>query len=105
MFDQLEAIKARFEQVGVALTNPEIINNPREFSRYSKEYRDLEKIVNPYEEYKKVIADYIFAKEALNGNDEDMRELAKMELPELEEKKEALEKESDKIVDTKRSAG
>jgi len=98
MFDQLDAIKARFEQVGVALTNPDIINNPKEFSRYSKEYRDLEKIVNPYEEFRKVNADYIFAKEALNGNDEDMRELAKMELPELEEKKEALEKELTKLL-------
>ena len=33
MFDQLEAIKARFEQVGVALTNPEIINNQKEFQQ------------------------------------------------------------------------
>jgi peptide chain release factor 1 len=98
MFDQLDAIKARFEQVGLALTNPEIINNPKEFSRYSKEYRDLEKIVNPYEEFRKVNADYAFAKEALNGSDEDMRELAKMELPELEEKKEALEKELTKLL-------
>jgi len=98
MFDQLDAIKARFEQVGVSLTNPEIINNPKEFSRYSKEYRDLEKIVKPYDEYRKVNADYVFAREALNGNDEDMRELAKMELPELEEKKEALEKELTKLL-------
>jgi peptide chain release factor 1 len=98
MFDQLDAIKARFEQVGVALTNPEIINNPKEFSRYSKEYRDLEKIVRPYDEYRKVNADYTFAKEALNGNDEDMRELAKMELPELEVKKESLEKELTQLL-------
>lgn len=93
MTDQLDAIKARFERVGVALTNPDIINNQKEFGKYSKEYRDLEKIVKPYEEFRKVNADYVFAKEALNGNDEDMRELAKMELPELEEKRERLEKE------------
>lgn len=98
MFDQLDAIKARFEQVGVALTNPEIINNPKEFSRYSKEYRDLEKIVRPYDQFRKVNADYTFAKEALNGNDEDMRELAKMELPELEVKKESLEKELTQLL-------
>src|SRR3954463_11858027 len=98
MFDQLDGIKARFEQVGVALTNPEIINNPKEFSRYSKEYRDLEKIVQPYDEYTRVNADYTLAKEALNGNDEDMRELAKMELPELEERKEMLEKHLTKLL-------
>ncbi len=98
MTDQLDGIKARFEQVGIALTNPEIINNQREFGRLSKEYRDLEKIVNPYEEYRRVLADYDFTHEALNGSDEEMRELAKMEMPELEEKKERLEKELTKLL-------
>jgi len=98
MFEQVEAIKARFERVGVALTNPAIINSPKEFSKYSKEYRELEKIVKPYEEYKKVNANYEFAKDMLNGSDEEMRELAKMELPELEAKKEALEKELTKLL-------
>ncbi|RXK80742.1 peptide chain release factor 1 [Filimonas effusa] len=98
MLDQLDGIKARFEQIGIALTNPEIINNQREFGKMSKEYRDLEKIVKPYEEYRKVMADYTFSKDALNGSDEEMRELAKMELPELEEKKEALEKELTKLL-------
>ncbi len=96
--DQLDAIKARFEQVGVALTNPEIINNPKEFGKLSKEYRDLEKIVKPYEEYRRVVADYEFTHEALNGSDEEMRELAKMEMPELEEKKDALEKELTQLL-------
>ncbi len=77
MLDKLEAIKGRFEQVGVALTNPEIIANQKEFQRLSKEYRTLEQIVQPFEEYKKVLTDYDLGKEALNSNDEDMRELAK----------------------------
>lgn len=92
MLDKLEAIKARFDQVGVALTNPEIINNQAEFGKLSKEYRALEKVVQPFEEYKKVLNDYQFVKENLNSNDEDMKELAKMELPELETKKDSLEK-------------
>ena len=54
MIEQLEAIKARFDQVGVALTNPDIINNHKEFEKFSREYRQLEKIINPFEEYKKV---------------------------------------------------
>lgn len=98
MLDQLDAIKARFEQVGVALTNPEIINNQKEFGRLSKEYRDLEKLVKPYEEYRKVLDDYHFAKESLNGNDDEMKELAKMELPALEERKEILEKELTRLL-------
>ncbi|HEY2727942.1 MAG TPA: peptide chain release factor 1, partial [Parafilimonas sp.] len=98
MIEQLEAIKARFEQVGVALTNPEIINKQSEFQKLSKEYRQLEKIIKPFEEYKKISADYNFAKEGLSSNDEEMRELAKMELPELEEKKSSLEKELTKLL-------
>lgn len=98
MLDKLEAIKARFEQVGIALTNPEIINNQKQFGAYSKEYRSLEKIVKPFEEYKRVAGDYDFAKESLAGSDEDMRELAKMELPALEERKATLEKELTRLL-------
>ncbi len=98
MLDKLDAIKARFEQVGVALTNPEIINNQKEFSKFSKEYRSLEKIVQPYEEYKKVLADFDFVKDNLNSNDEEMKELAKMELPGLEERKNELEKYLTKLL-------
>lgn len=98
MLDKLEAIKARFDQIGVALTNPEIINNQKEFGRLSKEYRQLEKIVQPFLQYKKVLNDYAFAKESLNGSDEDLRELAKMELPELEAQKEALEKQLTQLL-------
>ena len=43
----------------------------------------------------------MFAKEALNGSDEEMRELAKMELPELEEKKRQPGKRADQVVDSK----
>ena len=98
MQDKLEAIKARFEQVGVALTNPEIINKQQEFGKLSKEYRALEKIVEPFEEYKKVLMDYTYVKENLNSHDEEMKELAKMELPELEEKKTNLEKQLTKLL-------
>lgn len=98
MLDQLDAIKARFQQIGIALTNPEIINNQKEFGQKSKEYRQLEKIVQPYEEYRRVMDDYNFSKDALSGNDEELRELAKMELPELEEKKEQLEKLLTKLL-------
>jgi len=98
MLDKLEAIQARFEQVGVALTNPEIINNQKEFGKMSKEYRDLEKIVQPYNEYKKVLNDFQFVKENLTSADDEMKELAKMEYPELEEKKEELEKQLTKLL-------
>jgi len=86
MLDKLEAIKARFDDLGVSLTNPEIISDNRKFGQLSKEYRSLEKIVIAYTDYKKLLSDVDFYKEALSGNDEEMRELAKTELPEVEEK-------------------
>lgn len=91
MLERLEAIKARFDQLGIALTNPEIVGNNKRFAETSKEYRSLEKIVQAYDEYKKVLNDVTMYREALNGNDEELRELAKEELPVVEEKKEQLE--------------
>jgi peptide chain release factor 1 len=85
MLDKLEAINARFEDIGVSLTNPEIIANNKKFGQLSKEYRSLEKIVIAYKEYKKLLEDIDFYKEALAGNDEELRELAKSELPASEE--------------------
>jgi peptide chain release factor 1 len=87
MLDKLEAIKARFDQLGVALTNPEIVGNNKRYAETSKEYRSLEKIVSAYADYRKILDDIEFYREALNGTDEEMRELAKMESPALDEKK------------------
>ncbi|MFL5789085.1 MAG: peptide chain release factor 1 [Flavisolibacter sp.] len=91
MLDKLEAIKARFDNLGVSLTNPEVITDNKKFGQLSKEYRSLEKIVNAYNEYRKVLDDIEFYKEALTGTDEEMRDLAKLELPETEEKKQKME--------------
>ena len=91
MLDKLEAIKARFDDLGVALTNPEIIADNKKFGQLSKEYRSLEKFVQAHKEYTKLLSDVEFYKEALNGSDEEMRELAKIELPETQEKLSALE--------------
>jgi peptide chain release factor 1 len=98
MTDKLEAIKARFDQVGIALTNPEIVSNPKQFTALSKEYKQLEKIVVPFEKYKKVLADVEFSRELLNGSDEEMKELAKEELPAYEEELEKLESELKKLL-------
>src|SRR5688572_8867170 len=86
MLHKLEAIKARFDQLSVALTNPEIVNDNQKYKATSKEYRGLEKIVNAYEAYKRLLDDQSFYREALNGDDVEMREMAKLEVPELEEK-------------------
>lgn len=91
MLDKLEAINARFDDLGVALTNPEIIADNKKFGQLSKEYRSLEKIVIARKAYLKALEDVSFYKEALHGSDEELRELAKMELPDAEEKLEKME--------------
>ncbi|HUR11537.1 MAG TPA: peptide chain release factor 1 [Flavitalea sp.] len=91
MLDKLEAIRARFDDLGVALTNPAIVNDNRKFTEVSKEYRSLEKIVKAYNDYRKLLDDIDFYQEALNGNDAEMRELAKAEAPATEEAKNKIE--------------
>src|ERR1700722_9312266 len=91
MLDKLDAIKARFEDLGVSLRNQSVIADTRKFSAISKEYRSLEKIVQAQQEYKKILDDVDFYKEALNGDDAELRDLAKVEAPGLEEKKDRLE--------------
>ena len=92
MLDRLDAIKAKFTDLGVALTNPEIVSDNKKFAAISKEYRSLEKIVQARDTYVKLLDDIEFNKEVLNSDDAEMREMAKLELPGLEEKKEELEK-------------
>lgn len=93
MLDKLDAIKARFTDLGVALSNPEIVSDNKKFSAMSKEYRSLEKIVRARDAYVQLLENLEFNREVLNGDDEEMRSLAKFELPSLEEKKELMEKE------------
>ncbi|MEO7802387.1 MAG: peptide chain release factor 1 [Ginsengibacter sp.] len=93
MLEKLDAVKARFEELGVALTNPEIVGDNKKYTQTSKEYRGLEKIMIVRNDYAKVLDDIEFNKEVLNTDDEEMREMAKAELPELHDKKEQLEKQ------------
>jgi peptide chain release factor 1 len=90
MLDKLEAIKAKYDQLGIALTNPEIVSDNKKFAATGKEYRALEKIVMAYNDYKKLLDDIEFTKEVLSDSDEELRESAKQEMPLLENQKETL---------------
>lgn len=93
MLDRLDAIKAKFDDIGVALTNPQVVSDNKRFSQLSKEYRSLEKIVVASNQYKRLLSDLEFNREALMGDDDELRELAKMETADLESQKEELEKQ------------
>ena len=92
MIEQLEAIRERFEEVSQQITQPEVVSDMVQFKRISKEYKDLEKIVNAYKTYRHVLAQLEEAKQILEQEkDEDFRELAKITLDELAPQREELE--------------
>lgn len=92
MLDKLEAIKERFEEVGQLIIQPDSMSDMSSYTQLSKEYRDLEKIVGVYEEYRLVLENISSSKAILDKEkDADFREMAKAELEDLREKKEALE--------------
>ncbi len=93
MIDKLEAIKERFEEVGKLIVQPGAMADMKQFSRLSKEYKDLEKIVEKYKSYKKILDGIKSAKSLLETEkDEEFREMAKMELEELQPEKEKMER-------------
>ncbi len=92
MLEKLEAINNRFKEVSQLITDPAIIADMKRYIQLNKEYKDLEEIVEAYHEYKNVIDNIKSSKEILsNEKDEEFREMAKMELEELSERKEDLE--------------
>ena len=91
MLDKLEAIKNRFDEVSELIVDPNIISDMKQYIQLNKEYKDLQPIIEAYLEYKNILSNIENAKEMLK--DDEMKEMAKMELDELTPKQEELEEE------------
>ncbi len=92
MLDKLAAIKRRWEEVEQKLSDPKIIGDMKEFKKFNKEYKDLTEVVNAYHDYKKVVENIEFNKSILtNEKDDEMREMAKLDMDELVPQKEQME--------------
>ena len=99
MIDKLEAIKDRFEEVGQLIVQPDAMADMKQFSKLSKEYKDLEKIVLKYNSYIDVLNGIKSAKSIIDTEkDEEFREMAKMELDELQPVKEEIEEELKQLL-------
>ena len=99
MIEKLEELKLRFEEVGQLLMQPETVKDIKKFSQLNKEYKDLEKIVSKYNQFKDADNHLQQAKEVLQKEkDEEMREMAKMEIDELEPKIEKLESDLKELL-------
>ncbi|HRO42085.1 MAG TPA: peptide chain release factor 1 [Flavipsychrobacter sp.] len=97
--EKLEAIKAKFENLGVALTNPEVVSDNKRFSSVSKEYRKLEPIVNAYKKYCVCLDGIQFGKEVLDTEtDAELRDMAKEDLEMQEAQKAELEEEIKQLL-------
>jgi len=92
IMDRLEGVKARFKEVGNLLIDPSVISDMDKYIKLNKEYKELQPIIESYEEYKLIISNIEDAKSILaTEKDEEMREMAKMELDELQPKVEPME--------------
>jgi peptide chain release factor 1 len=96
MFDRLEAVEQRYEQIQHDLQNPSVASDQVRYRSLMKESSDLATVVNLYRQYRKIKQDREGAIELLSSGESDatMKEMAKEELSqldaELEEKEEAL---------------
>lgn len=94
MFAKLDDVESRFEQLNIKLQDPDVTSDQNKYKELMKEYSDLEPVVQTYRQIKKVKSDIEGNKEIIaNEKDEDMRELAKEELSELEQEVVSLEAE------------
>ena len=94
ILERLEGVKNRFEEVGQLITDPSVISDMKRFIQLSREYRELEPIIDTFRKYKNILSNIQSAREMLAAEkDEEMREMAKAELDELTEKVEPLEEE------------
>jgi len=92
MFQKLEAIEEKLETIERQLADPSVIADQEKYLRYVRERAEISDLVEIYRRYKKVRKQIEDNKELLNGSDEDIKELAKGEMPILKEELESLEK-------------
>ncbi|NHE57081.1 peptide chain release factor 1 [Cyclobacterium plantarum] len=99
MQDKLEAIKERFEEVAQLIIQPDAMSDMGKYTKLSKEYKDLEKVVKVYDEYRLILDNLSSTKSLLEKEkDPEFREMAKIEWEELKNRKEVIEEELKKML-------
>ena len=91
MFERLDAITVKYEELTEELSKPEVLGDYNKLRKLSKEQKDLEDAYNKYKEYKTVVSNIEEAEQLLN--DPEMGEMASLELKELKPKKESIIRE------------
>jgi peptide chain release factor 1 len=91
MFKKLKDIENRYEELERKLGDPSVVSNRAEFQRCAKEHADLRDLVETFREYEGVKAQFEECQRILRENDEELKEIAREELPQLMEKVSVLE--------------
>lgn len=91
MFQKLEDVEKRYEELNTKISDPDIISNQNEWKKLMKEHSEIIDIVEKYREYKKVKQSLEDAKAMLD--DKELRELAELEIEESKEKLPKIEEE------------
>ena len=91
MMERLESIARRYEELTQILMDPSVASDIKKMTEASKEQAGLENAYQLYEEYKKILSGIDEAKELLKENDPEIKEMAELELSELEAKKPLIE--------------
>ena len=94
ILSRLDGLKLKYEETGQKLTDPEVIADVKQFVQLNKEYKELEPIIETSERYRTALANLAEAKDILaNDKDEEMREMARGEITELEPAIEQMEEQ------------
>jgi peptide chain release factor 1 len=94
MLDKLRIIKQRFDEVSDLIIQPDIITDQKRYVKISKEYKDLSGVMKVADEYRGLLNNIEEAKEIIaDGADDDMTEMAKMEIEEAEARLPQLEED------------
>ncbi len=91
MFKKLKDIESRYETLEKKLGDPSVVSNRSEYQRCAKEHADLRELVDTFREYERVNAQLEECQRILRENDEELKEIAKEELPQLRERISILE--------------
>jgi peptide chain release factor 1 len=93
LLDKLKSVEQTYQELTRRLADPDITSNPNELQRVAKTRASLEETVNTYEEWQKVGEDLLGAKQILkeSAGDPEMREMAAMEVEELNNRMQELE--------------
>lgn len=90
MIEKLDEVEQKFERLTADLSNPAVISDTARLQKVSRERAQLEKVVETYRAYKRVLADIQGNEELLEGGDADLKAMAKEELPALKARRDEL---------------